>query len=197
MSLASLDRPHTAYISQQPTKPAASSSFLTPNHLLATRHRHCCACSWAMPRHSTSIQRPYTAQLRRYGETGTILHLRLYSVSPGLHPRLPTVFLPTYRPHNVHSNGSSPLSDVPSSSFSPSSTEESSSGERTIQTSASLEDSMVPPGGESSEVWLWLESDAMSVSSVMNDNGAPKGGFPGVNGGGTHAFVTISEINCK
>ncbi|KAH6869374.1 hypothetical protein BKA70DRAFT_1491243 [Coprinopsis sp. MPI-PUGE-AT-0042] len=68
----------------------------------------------------------------------------------------------------------------------PSSTESSSSGERTIQMSMFLEDNMVPPGG----------------SFMMNVNGVSKGGFPGVNGGyyGHPAHMSslpVAKINGK
>ncbi|KAH6914305.1 hypothetical protein BKA70DRAFT_1421087 [Coprinopsis sp. MPI-PUGE-AT-0042] len=103
---------------------------------------------------------------------------------------------PISKPDNVHSNGSSPLSDVPSLSYSPSSTESSSSGERTIQMSTFLEDNMVPPGGESSQAWPWLDSDALPGSFMMNIDGASKGGFPGVNGGyyGHPAHMSSSPV---
>ncbi|KAH6903756.1 hypothetical protein BKA70DRAFT_1433383 [Coprinopsis sp. MPI-PUGE-AT-0042] len=57
-------------------------------------------------------------------------------------------------------------------SFSPSSTEESSSGERTIQMSASLEDSMVPPGGESSEGLAVVGIGCNAFSAIYSNSKA-------------------------
>lgn len=59
-----------------------------------------------------------------------------------------------------------------------------------------LEDNMVPPGGESSQVWSWLDSDSLSGSFMMNVDGASKGGLPGGNGGayGPLANMSLSPV---
>ena len=109
------------------------------------------------------------------------------SVSPGPcpHPCLLTLILMTFnqapnsKPDSGNPTGCSPLSDVPSLSYSPSSTESSSSGERTIQMSTFLEDNMVPPGVESTQSWPWLESEGSAASFMMNVDGAPKSSFMG------------------
>lgn len=96
-------------------------------------------------------------------------------------PSDPPLYLqaPISKPDSGNPTGCSPLSDVPSLSYSPSSTESSSSGERTIQMSTFLEDNMVPPGVESTQSWPWLESEGSAASFMMNVDGAPKNSFMG------------------
>ncbi|TFK23649.1 hypothetical protein FA15DRAFT_670237 [Coprinopsis marcescibilis] len=58
----------------------------------------------------------------------------------------------------THSVNNSPLTDVPGLSYSPSSTESSSTGDRTIQMTVFFDDNMAPPT-DSTQVWPWTESD--------------------------------------
>lgn len=118
---------------------------------------------------------------------------------------LPLYLQPTPKPQDngITPTGCSPLSDVPSLSYSPSSTESSSSsGERTIQMSTFLEDNMVPPGPceVTTQSWPWLDSDCGVGSAMfaMNVDGLPiKGVWAGRGMSLNTSSSPVAKINGK
>lgn len=117
---------------------------------------------------------------------------------------LPLYLQPTPKAsdNGITPTGCSPLSDVPSLSYSPSSTESSSSGERTIQMSTFLEDNMVPPGPceVTTQSWPWLDSECGvgSAAFAMNVDGLPIKGVWTGNGMSLAASSSpVAKINGK